>query len=143
MSYNTDLQNNNEMLQSLLGIAQALPTNGINYSTEETPTGGTWIDGKPIYRKIFTGVVSTSTTTLGVINNLEQVISINGGVLASSGMYIPLNTNFGDTYKAHVFINLVGNNDVTCVSTSNYSGNIIVNVEYTKEDGDNGFLEPL
>ena len=24
-----------------------------SYSTDEQPTGGTWIDGKPIYRKVF------------------------------------------------------------------------------------------
>lgn len=35
----------------------------LSYSTEETLTGGTWIDGKPIYRRTFnwTSTVSNST----------------------------------------------------------------------------------
>ena len=30
--------------------------NALSYSTDETPTGGKWIDGKPIYRKVYTGL---------------------------------------------------------------------------------------
>lgn len=52
MSYNTDLQENNAILQSILEVVQTLPTHGVNYSTEETLTGGTWIDSKPIYRQV-------------------------------------------------------------------------------------------
>ena len=29
------------------------------YSTEEVKTGGKWIDGKPIYRKVVTGLGNT------------------------------------------------------------------------------------
>ena len=93
MSYNTDLQNNNEMLQSLLGIAQALPTNGINYSAEETPTGGTWIDGKPIYRAIINvpsidnGSASVTPTGLGA---METIVSLNGYGYTSSNIVRPL-----------------------------------------------------
>lgn len=30
--------------------------NALSYSTDETPTGGYWIDGKPIYRRVYTGL---------------------------------------------------------------------------------------
>jgi hypothetical protein len=33
----------------------------VSYSTDEQPTGGTWIDGKPIYRKV---LVTTTAFTL-------------------------------------------------------------------------------
>ena len=34
-----------------------------HYSTEETPTGYYWIDGKPIYRKVLTGLHFGNTVT--------------------------------------------------------------------------------
>lgn len=41
-----------------------------DYSTEEKPTGATWIDGKPIYRK----VISTTTPTFTANNIVAKVI---------------------------------------------------------------------
>lgn len=63
----------------------------INYSTEEVPTGGTWIDGKPIYRKVFTGV--STSESLQKINapDIEVVINLYGFLARSDGSYIPLN----------------------------------------------------
>ena len=37
--------------------------NALSYSTDETPTGGKWIDGKPIYRRTFTGTSPASAYT--------------------------------------------------------------------------------
>ena len=34
------------------------------YSTDEVLTGGVWIDGKPIYRKVLTKVVNTQTDSI-------------------------------------------------------------------------------
>jgi hypothetical protein len=60
----------------------------LSYSTEETLTGGTWIDGKPIYRKVIsfqnetdipnTGIrYSLSTLGLSNIDNIFNVYAIN------------------------------------------------------------------
>ena len=35
----------------------------LSYSTEETLTGGTWIDGKPIYRRVFNWTTSVGSST--------------------------------------------------------------------------------
>jgi len=50
-------------------------------ATEEQMTGGTWIDGKPIYRKVYSWSGTGSTTiTLGddLPANLDTVVSLNG-----------------------------------------------------------------
>lgn len=54
-----------------------------SYSTNEQKTGGFWIDGKPIYRKVFTGLsfnggatgwVNTGVTSSG----LQRIIECKG-----------------------------------------------------------------
>lgn len=57
----------------------------LSYSTDETPTGGHWIDGKPIYRKViqFNNETSISAdpgvdftlTTLG-LSDIDNIFSI-------------------------------------------------------------------
>ena len=47
--------------------------NNLNsYSTEETLTGGKWIDGKPIYRRVFIGSWS-ATTNIWTVTNISVV----------------------------------------------------------------------
>ena len=54
--------------------------NALSYSTTETLTGGTWIDGKPIYRKVFSG--DTWTTDIDVTSlNVDQPVKLEGSVL--------------------------------------------------------------
>ena len=55
---------------------------GESYSTSETLTGGTWIDGKPIYKKTYNvgvlvnggGTISTSISSI----NHETVVELRG-----------------------------------------------------------------
>ena len=45
------------------------------YSTSETATGETWIDGKPIYRKVYTGgALNKSTIDLGVNTQIDSIL---------------------------------------------------------------------
>lgn len=51
---------------------------GFSYSTNETLTGGTWINGKPIYRKvIYIGSLpaNTASTFSHNISNIDRVVS--------------------------------------------------------------------
>ena len=49
---------------------------GENYSTSEQRIG-TWIDGKPIYRKVITGTVSSATEDVSSgISNLDLIIDV-------------------------------------------------------------------
>lgn len=56
-----------------------------SYSTEETLTGGKWVDGKPIYRKVFTGLnygggsANTYINTGATVSNVDTLISVRGG----------------------------------------------------------------
>lgn len=56
-----------------------------SYSTTEMLTGGKWIDGKPIYRKVFTGLnygggtANTYTNTGATVSNVDTLISVRGG----------------------------------------------------------------
>lgn len=47
-----------------------------DYSTEEVKTGETWIDGKPIYRKVISLTASTSTKSLSISSIISNVDSI-------------------------------------------------------------------
>ena len=47
-----------------------------NYSTVETKTGATWIDGKPIYRKVVSLGAMPSSATTSVVNHGIQNIDI-------------------------------------------------------------------
>ena len=92
------------------------------YSTEETKTGMTWIDGKPIYRKV-----------------IEKHITLAGNSWNSSGLDISeidtlcncvmLNSKlaFGGFYTAKVSNQL----NVYCVSDANWNAHTVI-LEYTK-----------
>lgn len=68
-----------------------------SYSTTETLTGGKWIDGKPIYRKVVTGSATVSaggTTSLAPyseFSNIWQLIKLEGFVHPSSTFWLPMN----------------------------------------------------
>ena len=123
MSYNTGLQENNATLQSILEVAQTLPTHGINYSVEETPTGGTWINGKPIYAKTFIYNVPNNATTSFSVSS----ISIETGWIDASASFLSETNSF--------------NWPVACISSSNthtfsigyqpYEKNIVIYTQCT------------
>lgn len=108
----------------------------LSYSTEEMATGGKWIDGKPIYRKVYTGIVANTTgynVLGGIISNIDSIIKL-GGIVdnllqpagSSRGMQIPnryINLVYDDTNG----INLnYPPSDVT-----SYKHYVII-IEYTK-----------
>ena len=48
--------------------------NSNSYSTQEVKTGGTWIDGKPIYRKVITHTLSNALTGLvEITHNIQNI----------------------------------------------------------------------
>ena len=87
----------------------------LSYSTTEQATGGTWIDGKPIYRKVFT-VTNTSSAeiTIGTIPSYVWIVNVRViGKIATNDDIIT------DGY---------GNNNLGVVVKGN--GNIIVYNQY-------------
>lgn len=101
----------------------------LSYSTSEINTGKTWIDGKPIYRKTYTGLSLQSPST-NVWNSFNVAPPANAGLLIKSmiirndnvaceGIALKLDTDANDIK----YINPTFN-----ASTSN----ITLTIEYTK-----------
>lgn len=104
--------------------------NSNSYSTQEIKTGGTWIDGKPIYRKtlVFTNqTLNESPTHIGMldmpINNIvrtEELVLCKNVALAGSGneaVYID--------YRGYIYA-------FQKVSSTTTGWDIYYTIEYTK-----------
>ena len=100
----------------------------LSYSTTEQKTGGVWIDGKPIYRKVFT-VTNTSSTqiTIGTISNHDWIVNVRViGKISTNGDIITDgygNNNLGVFIKSNGDIIIVNNYDMAKITAY---------VEYTK-----------
>jgi microcystin-dependent protein len=69
--------------------------NSLKYSTTETPTGATWVDGTPIYRRVYTGQTQADTTTspIGTLDPNHRVVSVTGMISdPGSGQLCPSGT---------------------------------------------------
>lgn len=108
----------------------------LDYSTDEVKTGELWIDGKPLYRKVFNfnSPSDTNTTNVATISDLHidtlvrDYFSINTGsnITTSSNntnatIHIRLNYNNTGDYIAMTIINAAYNSKPTYVT-----------LEYTK-----------
>lgn len=118
-------------------IEDGIYKNSLNndYQTSETDTGKTWIDGKPIYRKIILGTVANDDT---VATGIDSLISINGsGVLSGIGRTVPF-YQFYNNKEYILTFNKSGNNlsDIKAVifnnNNSSSASNCSITIEYTK-----------
>lgn len=108
-----------------------LLTNLGSYSTTEVNTGKTWIDNKPIYRKVINvGSLpnnSSKTVATGIIQTDIRIVSLTGVCFTSDGRY---QASLNDVYSR---ITLVPTNNLSITTTldfSSYTGYAIL--EYTK-----------
>lgn len=117
-----------------------------DYSTEEKPTGATWIDGKPIYRKVLTHAGWTTNPStidnivIGAISsNFDKIVHMSGSA-KNVGNYIEIPYIVGTTSGGHLWTVTVwipsGTSDVnvqvTCASTGATFTDVQVVVCYTK-----------
>lgn len=66
--------------------------NESTYSTSEIAIG-TWIDGRTLYRQVFTGALQTTDVILGTISNFKEATRIDGMVYVSDyQQYFPIST---------------------------------------------------
>lgn len=102
------------------------------YSAEETITG-TWIDGKPLYRKVlqFTSPNETSEASVTTISTTFRLTNQHGFLLSKNGEQIPI--GFSDT-NALVVACVKSNGDIRMhVSMSHYTScDCFLVIEYTK-----------
>lgn len=72
--------------------------NSNSYSTEEIKTGGTWIDGKPIYRKALTATLQNDeqVLTIEISKQLKSIVGIRGILTTSQNVDFPIPYCFVD-----------------------------------------------
>lgn len=100
------------------------------YSTTEQRVG-TWIDDKPIYRKVIQGTTASSNSpiAIGSIPNLEIITDIRGYIINSSQI-VPINFVYNTEQNAGY---KEGNNIIVRATASSYQSKpCYVIVEYTK-----------
>lgn len=103
------------------------------YSTSEVKTNKVWIDGKPIYRKVFN---RTNTNSFVIASDLETIVNIYGNFVYATGSQVPMfyptyNGALGNVISGYVnstneFVPQFGTNAVSGISS------YYLIVEYTK-----------
>lgn len=116
-TYNTSLQQE---------INDSFKRNNI-YSTTETVVG-TWIDGKPIYRKVFTGNIASS-----IEHGLTNVSFVNsyGYIISSSSAFVPL-SSVRPTNAGYYIGYYVTNQYIIFDKAADVNGVATITLEYTK-----------
>lgn len=104
-----------------------------DYSTTEIDTGKKWIDGKPIYRKCFEFVnTSTSSVKIGTIANIDRLVCIGGTAINNGNNQVSL--PIPQANQASTFTFWISGNDVYKLCDAWYVNNNtqIAIIEYTK-----------
>lgn len=105
------------------------------YSTSETRIG-TWIDGKPLYKKTFRAKTGTPTNKLiaeNILPDMKKLVNIYGGFIDKNGAIIPINYTNGNIY----FFIYFSNGSALCAMNNSgadpwYDSPLEFTVEYTK-----------
>jgi hypothetical protein len=116
---------------------------GIKYGEEEIDTGNEWIDGKPIYRRVFTGNAATANNiSITLMTGAAFIVACGGGWQPgySSGDYVSLTAPGNNQISCTGGLYLKGNGSVVFYSSSAASRENGYNAygiwaEYTKKQG--------
>ena len=101
-----------------------------SYSTAETDTGKTWIDGKRIYRKVFTGMFNNGNIVSTNLDNIDEITLFQGFTTFSNGYSSML--PYADSHIV-ASVRLDKNNDFLFWLESPWTNNAYkVIIEYTK-----------
>lgn len=107
-----------------------------SYVSEEIPTGGTWIDGKPIYRRVMEISVATLNSRVDVdmnpLPNVETLIDLRASLIRPSdaARRFPACFWFSDANYHSVWMG--GPNTLSVKTSSVITGYVII--EYTKSE---------
>ena len=111
------------------------------YSTNEVKTNKTWIDGKPIYRKVYQIDVSSSSESAILNLNISDFdtiyISNNSFLRSNSNASKPLNVYENSGQFIRTELGVLNNKETARISVFHstdvyYTGTAYVIVEYTK-----------
>lgn len=104
-----------------------------SYSTAEVPTGGTWIDGKPIYKKtISIGALPNNNAKLVAhgVQNIDNVVDQKGFAKFSTGVILPL--PFASSATAYISLSTNATNITVTTTSDRTAGTAYVTIWYTK-----------
>lgn len=113
---------------------------GFTYDPGETDTGGSWIDGRKIYRYVFTGESALDGAS-GVIGSLPSkigaLVSAFGTMKSSDGSVRPIPFGSFSSLNGSAGFYVDGGGAINLQLGSGYSGRHTINIilEYTKEAG--------
>lgn len=100
------------------------------YSTAETKTNKVWIDGKPIYRKVFTGTCNNETVVNTDLENMDEITLFQGFTTFTNGYSAML--PYADSHIV-ASARLNENNNIFFFIESPWTNNAYkVIIEYTK-----------
>ena len=109
-----------------------------SYSTNEVKTGGKWIDGKPIYRKVVDFGALPNATIKGVTFdniNADTFVKIEGIAMMTNGgsaITIPFADNSAATQSIAIFVNSTSVSINTGSTNRSDYTKCYVTLEYTK-----------
>ncbi len=105
------------------------------YSTDEVKTNKVWIDGKPIYRKVLTQTITTSSSENIIsgfdISLIDNIISFYGSIKQPSGTITPISYSASEEDGAFICMSKARNSFVLYAKAYGV-GDVILIVEYTK-----------
>lgn len=111
----------------------------MRYSTDEVKTGATWIDGKPIYRRVFK--VTNKSLSNGTLvqrfakSNFDAIVSIYAFLQGSDGGHIPF-TRVGSSGKGSGIEYSSSNNGFMFMGNDSWGAQssrwLMIIAEYTK-----------
>lgn len=113
-----------------------------DYSRVEQRTYGTWIDGKPIYKKTISVEVLKTNTDIEadvVDDDLETVVGLDGvWIRKSNGRQYPITYRYSDNSYANCFVN----EEKKIQACAGWAGTVYATVFYTKasDDTENEFI---
>jgi hypothetical protein len=102
-----------------------------SYSTAETLTGGTWIDGKPIYRKTFTGTASGAVNEVNTGVSFGTLINAYGTLADGNSDIAPIGI-FMDATDFYSYWNFSGGVFELCTGNEFRGRTYCLTLEYTK-----------
>ena len=130
-------------IKATTGIIESEATEMLNlyneqnsYSTSEINTGKTWVDGKPIYRKVVdcNALPSANTKTISIgVQDIDNVVILSGiAKQSSTGNCIPLPYPSTEGDDIQIWIDNLSTVYIKTIPTwaSQYHG--FITIEYTK-----------
>lgn len=123
----------NPMLESAYPFYAYGGIHGVtNYSTEEVKTGGTWVDGKPIYRKsVYVAYTASAAMSVAAFPEADVIIDIEGylyDVYADRSACYPQTFYYSSSNYLTTWV--TDENSINIKGTRNLSG--YLTVYYTK-----------